>query len=238
MYNIHGDLMIIYIDQIIASNVIINLLFIKFIQVLFKEKINIIRIILGLIVSVLSLCLFFVSTKYIYNLRYFVGIVIGIIVFLKKNYKETIIQIVLYYLLNLCFIGTLVIFNVDNTILLYLSSIFVIILWAIESYKSIYIKNKKNYIKVRINKLTLQGFLDTGNTTYCDGIPVVFIKEKYKDYNFIYYKKIITYTITGFKEIDIYKGPLLIKDKKEYVVYYSFVKSLNKELILNCELGD
>jgi hypothetical protein len=230
--------MIIYVDLLITSNLFINYLFIKFIHILFKEKGSIIRIIISLIISLLSLLLFFAPSKYIYNLRYFVGIIIGLIAFLKKDFKTSIIQIVIYYLLNISFIGTLVIFNINNMFLLFISAFFVITLWIIESYKITFIKQNSQHKKIRINKLKLNGYLDSGCNTYCDSIPVVFVNEKYLNFDFTFFKKMEVLTINGYNSIDIYKGPLLYVDKKEYVVYYSFVKSLNKDIIISNDLGD
>lgn len=230
--------MIVYIDQVITSNIVINYLFIKLITLMFKEKINILKMIIALIVSIISLGLFFVPSKYIYNLRYFVGIVIGAIAFIKKDYKTTIIQTVIYYLLNLSFIGTLVIFNIKNIVLLYISGLFICVLWIIESYKNIIIKNRKYEYNVSINNVKIKAYLDSGNKTYCDGIPVVFIKKKYQSNMYKYYKEICVNTIKGTEHINVYKGPPLIKGKNKYIVYYAFVESLEKDLILNYELGD
>ena len=154
-YNKYGDSMIIYIDQIIVSDIIVNYFFIKLIKVIFKEKINIFRLITGLLLSVMSISLFFIPAKYIYNLRYFIGIIIGFIVFYNKNIKACIIQIAIYYLINLSFIGTLVIFNINNIILLVLSMLFILVLFIISNYKDKVIKDKKFEYNVRINKLKL-----------------------------------------------------------------------------------
>lgn len=237
-YNIYGDLMVVYIDQVIASNVIVNYFFIKLIQVIFNEKVKIFRLIIGLIVSVLSMVLFLIPFRYIYNIRYFIGILVGFIIFYKKNIKTCIVEIALYYIVNICFVGTLVIFKVNNIILLFLSMLFTIVLIIISNYKDKVIKDKSLEYNVKINNLKLVGFLDTGNQTYCDFIPVVFVNSKYYSEEFTYYKKIMVNTINKEQQVDIYKGPLLKLNKKDYVVYYSFIKSLDKDIILNQELGD
>lgn len=228
--------MIVYIDQIILSDLIVNYLFIKLIKKIFKEKTNVLRLVIGLFISVLSFSLFFVPFKYIYNLRYFIGIFIGLIVFYKKNIKIWIIETSLYYLANICFVGTLVIFNVNNIIILFLSVLFTIVLIILSNYKHKFMKENILEYNVKINKLELSGFLDTGNQTYCDFIPVVFINSKYYSSDFHYYKKVSVKTVYHNELIDIYKGPLLTIDKNDYVVYYSFVKSLDKDIILNQEL--
>ena len=134
-------------------------------------------------------------------------------------------MIKLDYLINLSFIGTLVIFNINNIILLVLSMLFILVLFIISNYKDKVIKDKKFEYNVRINKLKLIGYLDTGNQVYCDFIPVVFVNKKYFSSDFTLYKKILVKTVLKEEEIDIYKGPLLTLNKKGYFVYYSFIES-------------
>ena len=86
--------MIVYLDLVIISTIIVNYAFIKTISLIFKEKMNIIKIIVGLILSVLSLLLFILPSS-IYNLRYFVGIIIGIVSFKYDNIQNFIIKIAL-----------------------------------------------------------------------------------------------------------------------------------------------
>lgn len=230
--------MIIYLDQIIISDILVNYIFIKLIKVLFKEKENVLRTILGLMFSVLSLSLYFFFFKYLNILRYFVGIIIGLIVFLKKDIKICIIQIVLYYLLNFSFVGTLVIFNANNTILLVFCVLFIMSLWIVQNYKNIYIKEKTYEYNVRVGNKKILAFLDSGNNSYFEGIPIVYLKDKYKTSEFNIYKSTYIKGLNSIEMFDIYKGPLLLINNKEYYVYYIFIKSLEKEMILNFELGD
>lgn len=230
--------MVIYIEQIIATNVIVNYVFIKAINLVFKEKTNRFFLFLGLLISVLSLTLFFVPTKYLFNLRYIVGIIIGIVVFHKGSIKEKLLKIIIYYFLNITFVGTLVIFNVKNDLLLYGSLLLVVLMWMIENYKSFVIKDKQLTYDVIIGKIKVKGYLDSGNQTYCNGIPVVFIKSKYQNNDFIYEKQINVSGIGSNTMIDIYSGPLLLIKNQEYVVYYAFVNHLMADVILNWELGD
>ena len=50
--------MIVYLDLVIISTIIVNFAFIKLISVIFNEKINIIRVIIGLTLCIISLFLF------------------------------------------------------------------------------------------------------------------------------------------------------------------------------------
>ena len=229
--------MILYLDIIILLNLLINYIFIKAIKLIYKEKMNIFQFILSMIISLASFSLFFVSSKYIYNLRYFIGIIIGFVAFYKKDFKTIIVQTCIYYMLNIAFIGSLVIFNINNIFLLLLCSLFISTLWFIDSFK----KDKNifqiNY-KVRINNKIYNGFLDTGNNSLCENIPIIYIDCKELNCDYKYYKTISVFTINGPTKIDVYNGPLLCINKNDYYVYYSFVKSLGKKVILNKELGE
>lgn len=236
MYNHNGDFMIVYLDLIILLNLLINYIFIKVIKIVFKEKLSIKQLILSLLLSIISFSLFFIPIKYIYNIRYFVGIFIGLIAFYKKDFKMLIIEICIFYLLNISFIGSLIIFEVNNIFLLFVCVIFISLLWFIDSFKKDI--NTNILYQVKINNKVYTGYLDTGNNTYCDNIPVIYLdmKEFNKDYQ--YYKEIKVFTIDGYSKIDIYKGPLLYINKNNYIVYYAFIKSLGKKVILNKELGE
>ena len=144
----------------------------------------------------------------------------------------------MFYLLNISFIGTLVIFNINNTIMLYISLLFITILWIIENCKNIIIKEKKFEFHVKLEKRTLKGFFDTGNNVTYEGIPVVFIKEKYFTNSFKYKDQILISTINNTSLVNIYSGPLLQYKNRKHIVYYTFIKSLDKDIILNMELGD
>lgn len=228
--------MIIYIDLIILANILVNYIFIKTIKIIFKEKYTLIQILLSFIILTLAFSLFFVPFKYIYNLRYFIGIIIGLVSFYKKDIKLLVIQICIYYLLNISFIGCLVIFNVDNFVLLVICALLISILWFIESFKKD-IEFKVQY-KISIGSKSFVGYLDTGNTSYCDNIPIVYLDKQYLDNTYTYYKTIRIFSINGWNDLDIYSGPLLCTNKKQYFVYYSFIKSLGKKVILNKEIGE
>ena len=86
---------VVYLDLVILSTIFVNYLFITSIGYLIKERVKVIRTILGISISLLSLVLFIVPIKYIYNLRYFVGILIGVVSY--KKGKNKLIGISLMY---------------------------------------------------------------------------------------------------------------------------------------------
>lgn len=223
--------MIIYIDLIIISTIFVNYLFIKTINIIFKEKTSFIRLIVSLLVSVLSLALYLLPYKTYFVIRYFIGIIIGIIAFKNNNPKSKIIKIIIFYILNMSFIGTLVVFKIKNIIPMILSVIYIILLYLIQNYKEVF-KNEYIY-KVKINKKTYKGYMDTGNTSTYKSIPIIYINKKYQTKEF---KKIAsTYisTISSNISIDIYEGDYLIYNKKKYNVYYSFTDNITYDLLLN-----
>lgn len=224
--------MIVYLDLVIISTIIVNFAFIKLISVIFMEKLNAIRVICGLICCVLSLLLFILPIE-IYNLRYFVGIIIGIISFSYYDIKNFIIKITTFYLLNLSFIGTLVVFNIHNVLIMLIALLFIIVLYIVESYK-----NKMNkYYKVIMNNQILTAILDTGNEAYYKNTPVVFINMKYFNDSFNEVGKLTIYNVSTIDIINIYSGPLLTIKNKEIEVYYSFSNTLRYDLILHNEIG-
>lgn len=223
--------MIIYIDLIIISTIFVNYLFIKTINIMFKEKTSYIRLIVSLLVSVLSLALYLLPYKTYFVIRYFIGIIIGIIAFKNNNPKSKIIKIIIFYILNMSFIGTLVVFKIKNIIPMILSVIYIILLYLIQNYKEVF-KNEYIY-KVKINKKTYKGYMDTGNTSTYKSIPIIYINKKYQTKEF---KKIAsTYisTISSNILVDIYEGDYLIYNKKKYNVYYSFTDNITYDLLLN-----
>lgn len=236
LYNEFGDFMTLYIDLIIILNILVNYIFIKTIKIVYKEGFTILQIIISSLLLALSFTLFFVPIKYIYNLRYFVGIIIGICAFYKNNIKTLIIQICVFYILNISFIGSLVIFNVNSNILLIICSLLISVLWFIDSFKKD--RSIQTNYKIKINDKVYIGYLDTGNRSCCDNIPIVYLDIKELNQDYLFYKTVKVFTINGYSNIDIYNGPLLYIKKTNYVVYYAFIKSLGKKVILNKELGE
>lgn len=225
--------MIVYLDLVILATIIVNFAFIKTIYLIFHEKIKIFKLILGLILSVLSLLLFIMPLS-IYNLRYFIGIIIGLVSFNYDNLQNYIIKIALFYLLNMAFIGSLVVFNIHNILIMIIALLYTLILFIIENYKK---TNKNIYYQVIINNKKLNAILDTGNETYYKGVPVVFIKLNFKDNSFIKIGELEIKNVLTNNVIDIYKGPNLIIKNKTINTYYAFTNNIQYDLILHQEIG-
>lgn len=230
--------MIVYLDLVIGSTLVVNYAMIKTIALVFHEKLKIWRIITALFFSVLVLGMFILPFKWLINIRYFMGVPIVLLAFSYHNIKDTIIKTVIFYFLNVAFIGTLVIFKIKNLYLLLVALLYVLICWIIENYKNGCIKeNTLTYI-VKIGDCNIKGFLDTGNQAYYQGIPIVFIKNKY--FNNQYQKLGTTRVggIGGFTTINVYKGPPVEVVGNSYIVYFAFSDHINHEMILHQELGE
>ncbi len=239
-YHIYGDMMIVYVDLLIIATIIVNFAFIKTISFFAKEKLNPFRVILGLIISVFSLLLYFLPYKAYFIIRYFIGVFIGMIVFKTKDVKIKIIEIVVFYMLTMTFIGTLFVFQVKNVIIMFVTMVYVIILYIIQNYQNIF--NKDIYI-IKIGKTKLKALFDSGNLSTYKNLPVIYLDSKYLNDKFIKNGQMVVQTIKDISLVDIYRGPKLFFNNKEYDVVYSFIDNLfsisnNKyNVILNSNLN-
>lgn len=228
---------VVYLDLVILSTLLVNYLFIKATSILIGQHISIWRLVLGLLISILCLILFIIPIKYIYNLRYFIGILIGFVTFKKHKYKLYAISII--YIMNLALIGTLVIFNIDNIILLLVISLLIVIVEAINIYMTKVLKISRfeynSLYEVKIGSLILEGFIDSGNNSNYFNMPIIYIPSTYFDEMFVYYKSIEVSLITGKNIIKLYKGPNLVINEHIYKCLYSFSNEIDK-VILNINM--
>lgn len=221
---------VVYLDLVIISNIVVNYLFIKATNIFLKTKLTFFRTFIALLISTGSLFLFIVPLKYIYNLRYFIGILIGVVAFEKKENKLYGISIL--YLLNLGLIGTLVIFKINNLLLVIISTIFLIILYSFEFIRKKIINDKEFEYNVLINGKKYRGFLDTGNLVKYLNTPIVFMNQKYQNEDYVYIGKVEINTINSTSSIDVYQGPSIYINSKEFIVFFSFAM-IKQDIILN-----
>lgn len=226
--------MIIYIDLLIITTIIVNYAFIKTITVIFKEKINIYRLILAILFSVGSLLLYLLPYKVYYSFRYFVGIFIGVIAFERKTIQDKIIKIIIFYFLNLAFIGTLFIFNVRSIWLMLFTLIYIIMMYIIQTYQKV---GQNNFIKfVYISNKKYIAYLDTGNFTTYNNLPVIYMNSKYLASIYNKIDIINVNSINGNKYIEVYDGPKIEVSNIKYKVIYAFVDDIPYDVILNHQL--
>ena len=201
--------MVVYLDLVIISTVLVNTLIILGICSFLNEHYNILRIILSDILSVLLLSLYILPIGKLIFIRYLCGIIIGFVAFNKCSLPKMIIKLVLYYLFNLTLVGILEVFNIKNMFLLIISSILIIMMFIIISFTN------HHELTVKLENKYLNALYDSGNLSSYHNIE----------------------TINGINQVDIYQGPNLKINHKEYKVYYAFCSLTDFDIILNKEIG-
>ena len=223
--------MVIYLDLVIISTVLVNTLIILGICSFLNEHYNVLRIILSDMLAVLLLSLYILPIGKLIFIRYLCGIVIGFIAFNKCSLPKMIIKLVLYYLLNLTLVGVLEVFNIKNMFLLIISSLLIIMMFIIISFTN------HQELSVKLENKYLNALYDSGNLSSYQNVPIVYLKQSYLNKSYIYLDKINVETINGINKVDIYKGPNLKINHKEYKVYYAFCSLTDFDIILNKEIG-
>lgn len=179
-----------YIDLFFIFNVIMDLIIIISTSILLKRKTNYIRMILSSLVGGISSLLLFTSLNKI--LIEIISIIIMVLIsFGYKGIRYIIKNILYMYILSTLIGGVIYLFNIKVSSNIFITYLIIIII-SIE-IMILYIKeNKKiksiynNYYKVDIyfkdrNKLSLIGFVDTGNNLYdpYKKRPIIIISNKY-----------------------------------------------------------
>ena len=179
-----------YIDLFFIFNVIIDYIIIMSTSILLKRRTSYIRMILSsLIGGISSLVLFTSLNKIVIEI---VSIVIMVLIsFGYKGIRYLIKNILYMYILSTLLGGIIYLFNIKVSNSMFLTYLIIIVI-SIE-VMILYIKeNKKmrsiynNYYKVDIyfkdrEKLSLVGFVDTGNNLYdpYKKRPVIIVPDKY-----------------------------------------------------------
>ena len=179
-----------YIDLFFIFNVIMDYIIIMSTNILLKRRTSYIRMILSsLIGGISSLVLFTSLNKIVIEI---VSIVIMVLIsFGYKGIRYLINNILYMYILSTLFGGIIYLFNIKVSNSMFLTYLIIIVI-SIE-IMLLYIKeNKKmrsiynNYYKVDIyfkdrEKLSLIGFVDTGNNLYdpYKKRPVIIVHNKY-----------------------------------------------------------
>ena len=175
-----------YIDLFFIFNVIMDYIIIMSTSILLKRRTSYIRMILSsLIGGISSLVLFTSLNKIVIEI---VSIVIMVLIsFGYKGIRYLINNILYMYILSTLLGGIIYLFNIkvsNSMFLTYVISIEIMILYIKENKKMRSIYN--NYYRVDIyfkdrEKLSLIGFVDTGNNLYdpYKKRPVIIVPNKY-----------------------------------------------------------
>lgn len=187
----------IYIDLFFLFNVIMDATIITSTSILLKRKTSTLRIILSALVGGISSLFLFTSLNKIL-VEVLSIILMVIIAFRYKNIRYTCKNILYMYILSTLLGGIVYLFNIKVSsstfwtyFIIIIISIEVMVLYIkeIRKMKNIY----NNYYKVDIffkdrEKLSLIGFVDTGNNLYdpYKKRPIILVSNKYyREDNFI-----------------------------------------------------
>ena len=181
----------IYIDLFFLFNTIMDIIIITSVSILLKRNTTYKRILISSLLGGLSSLMLFTSINRL--LLELITIILMItIAFKYKNIRYFLTNMLYTYILSILLGGLIYLFNSKVTLNIYLNYLVIIIL-SIE-VMTLYIKeNKKikntynNYYKVDIyfkdkEKISLIGFLDTGNNLYdpYKKRPIILVDKKYQ----------------------------------------------------------
>ena len=181
----------IYIDLFFLFNTIMDIIIITSVSILLKRNTTYKRILISSLLGGISSLMLFTSINRL--LLELITIILMItIVFKYKNIRYFLTNILYTYILSILLGGLIYLFNSKVTLNIYLNYLVIIIL-SIE-VMTLYIKESKkikntynNYYKVDIyfkdkEKISLIGFLDTGNNLYdpYKKRPIILVDKKYQ----------------------------------------------------------
>ena len=163
---------LIYIDEYIIINFIIDYIILKTDKTILKINVLNRRIILACIVSNISIITLFVNFNYLLSvlLKLLVGFLIIIISFGYKDFKTFIINFFYYHIVNFFLGGILFYFKSEGVIKYKYYLLFVPIIMNIYKHFSYNLKNIISFkykVQIYLNNgkiLYLNGFMDSANT--------------------------------------------------------------------------
>ena len=199
-----------YIEIIVLLNVLIHLILVIASSYVSEIKGSKLFILLSVILDAIYIILYVYIPYELEKYKYLMIIIISILPFISRQFTKTLVGMLIYLLLNLCFGGLAnVLYTIINSpyvviggiILVYL----VVIITTLIIRKSK--KNKELFYDILLEYdgkiLPVKGYYDTGNMVIVDEvIPVVFLNKKYKIGR--YYKNINITTVNHNSGIDIY----------------------------------
>lgn len=191
----------IYIDELILLNFIIDYVILSTLTFLLKKNVKKRRIFLSCLVGQLSILYLFVSlnTIFLFLFKLILGIGMILVLYGYSDIKTLIKEIVYFYILCFFLGGTLYYFKIENLIHYQYILLFIPIIMNIYKYfeynlKSVLTTRYKVTIYLNNGKvLYLNGFLDTGNSLmdpYHGNKIIIINKEVNENYFFVPYKTI------------------------------------------------
>ncbi len=207
----------IYIDELIILNFIIDFLILKTTSKILKLNTTRLKIILSSLFGEISLLYLFINLNNI-ELTIFkllIGIIMNLIAFGFNDIKEFVKNLIYFYMFSFFLGGTLYYLKIESLVKYQYYLILIPLIMNILKY---FTYNLKNIISLR-HKVTiylkngkilyLNGYMDTGNT----------LKDPYSNKNVIIINKEINenYFLVPFKTIDNSSFIKCFKPKKVYI---------------------
>jgi hypothetical protein len=174
--------MVVYLDLLFLFNFLINCLFLIVIDTIYKAKLKLLKTVLGGVIGgvVVIIALFDVSLAIFFKI--FGGMLIGLVGLENCKGKRNIIKYSSFYVLNLASVGLVEAFGIKTHPLLFCGFAVIVIIFYFESNKNLVIFTnglKYNIIVTFVKtNLKLKGYLDTGNFSEYNNVPIIYINEK------------------------------------------------------------
>lgn len=238
--------MVVYLDLIIIFDFIINFIFLCFIEKICSSNINLFRIIVASLTSVLLCIISIFDINFFYVLRIIGGLIISFIGFTSFSKYNKAIKMCLFYVMNFSFVGVLNSFNVKNIYLLIISLIVILVMVLTENLKKydIFIKRNKYNISVFLDnkEYKLESYLDTGNFSNYNGTPIIFVNKKYKVIMNINTKKMIGISVKTVNDNTIEYGikpdkVLINQGKNKIIIKDVYILFTNVNIEYDCLLS-
>lgn len=187
-----GNSMVVYVDLLILSNFLLDYSLITYTGHITKEKLSVVRLMLGTLVAVSSLSLFFVENDLLYLvLRFLYSLVIIRVAFRFLNLKRYVLNLSIFYVLNFVLAGILLSFNVGNRFIhvsyfdykIWILLVISFILSNILTYiLKISLFNHQLYTQVKVKLVDKEyefwGYMDSGNDLLTRSYkPIIFINQ-------------------------------------------------------------
>ncbi len=250
--------MTVYIDGVLFINFAFDFLLLLTTAIILKRNVKIFNIIIGAFLGSLSvLILFFpINSIQLFIIKVYLSILMNLATFYYKNLKYTLINILTFYLVSILLGGFLYMINIDFSYkheglifynnglsinILFLLIISPIILYIYIRQVKFYQQKTKHYYKVNIKigrrNLSLNGYLDTGNTLTYKGKPVILTNIP----NTSRKKKILVpYTVIGGGGIlECIETTVTIPELGRFEVLLGFNENMNingVDVLLNSEM--
>lgn len=235
--------MTVYLDLLFLFNFFVNAFFLYILELIYRERASRLRIVAGGFAGGLLVFVFLLDYFVYFLCKLAGGLLIAGIGLKKGNLARFAVKSSSFYLINLASVGLVESFRVDKWYFLIPAALVFTVLLFIENNKKtdIFINSLKYNISVTFNKKVIktEGYLDTGNFSACDGLPIVYMAEKYRPQD-SYYKTAPVSTVSGPALTKTYKpSSFIIRRKNKNVecdVLVAFTDLRGFDCLLNVEL--